>query len=66
MKKQILRIGSALSKREQRAIYAGALVPNSIELPCEEPVLAPPPEGCFYRIIRPCTYVLVCSDIMIQ
>ncbi len=63
MKKQILSIGKALSKAEQRAIYAGALVPTAIDLPCEEPPLAPPPEGCYYRRIAPCTYRLICLDI---
>ena len=64
MKKQILSIGKALSKAEQQTINGGALVPSPIgDLPCEEPVLAPPPEGCYYRRIRPCTYILMCVDI---
>ncbi|WP_298423423.1 hypothetical protein [uncultured Kordia sp.] len=63
MKKHILSIGKALSKAEQKAINGGALIPIGIDLPCEEPVLAPPPVGCNYRRIRPCTYVLVCFDI---
>lgn len=63
MKKQILSIGKVLSKTEQKAINGGALVPT-IGLPCVEPPLAPPPVGCNYRKIAPCTYILVClSDI---
>lgn len=63
MKKQILSIGKVLSKTEQREIYAGALVPTPIGLPCEEPVLAPPPVGCYYIRIAPCRYRLICEDI---
>lgn len=63
MKKQILSIGRALSKTEQKAINAGALVPITIGLPCEEPVLAPPPVGCHYVRIAPCRYKLICVDI---
>jgi len=63
MKKQILSIGKVLSKKEQKAIHGGALVPTPIDLPCEEPVLAPPPEGCHYRRIAPCTYRLICISI---
>ncbi|WP_430412786.1 hypothetical protein [Kordia sp.] len=63
MKKQILSIGKALSKTEQKAINAGSLGPISIDLPCEEPVLAPPPVGCFYRRIAPCTYRLICLEV---
>ena len=65
MKKQILSIGKILSKTEQKAINGGALVPT-IGLPCEEPQLAPPPPGCRYRRIRPCTYILIClSDVFL-
>lgn len=60
MKKQILSIGKALSKAEQRSIIAGIRVPTAIDLPCEEPVLAPPPVGCNYKRTAPCTYVLIC------
>ena len=64
MKEQILSIGKALSKTEQKAINGGALVPIAInDLPCVEPQLAPPPEGCNYKRIRPCTYILICLDI---
>ncbi|MGH1383925.1 hypothetical protein [Kordia sp.] len=62
MKKQILSIGKALSKTEQKAINGGAVSPGPL-VPCEEPQLAPPPEGCYYRRIRPCTYILICNDI---
>ena len=62
MKKQILSIGKALSKTEQKAINGG-IVPSPIGLPCEEPVLAPPPEGCFYRRIAPCKYRLICLQV---
>jgi hypothetical protein len=62
MKKQILSIGKVLSKTEQKTINGGALVPID-GLPCVEPQLAPPPEGCFYRRIRPCTYRLICLSI---
>jgi len=61
MKKQILSIGKVLSKKEQKEINGG-LVPIS-NLPCEEPVLAPPPEGCFYRRIGPCRYRLICLQV---
>ncbi|MBC8754047.1 hypothetical protein H2O64_05150 [Kordia sp. YSTF-M3] len=64
MKKQILSIGKALSKTEQKTINGGAVGPIPIDgLPCEEPQLAPPPEGCFYRRIAPCTYRLICLSI---
>jgi len=63
MKKQILSIGKILTKTEQKAINGGALLPT-IGLPCVEPQLAPPPLGCNYIRIAPCTYKLVClSDI---
>jgi hypothetical protein len=62
MKKQILSIGKVLSKKEQRKIHGGALIPGPIELPCEEPVLPPPPVGCFYRRIAPCKYRLICFE----
>jgi len=58
-----LSIGKALSKKEQKAINGGALAPGPIELPCEEPVLAPPPEGCRYIRIGPCRYKLICLTI---
>jgi hypothetical protein len=60
MKKQILSIGKALSKAEQKVINGGRLVPISIGLPCEEPVLPPPPVGCNYKKIGPCRYTLIC------
>ncbi|WP_298510874.1 hypothetical protein [uncultured Kordia sp.] len=64
MKKQILSIGKALSKAEQKTINGGIVVPTPIgDLPCEEPVLAPPPVGCNYISIGPCRYKLVCFDI---
>jgi hypothetical protein len=63
MKIQILSIGKALSKAEQKTINGGAVVPTELGLPCVEPQLAPPPEGCFYRRIRPCTYRLICLSI---
>lgn len=64
MKKQILSVGKALSKAEQKKINGGALAVGPIDLPCEEPVLAPPPPGCRYIRIAPCTYKLVCFDIV--
>ena len=63
MKKQILSIGKVLSKKEQKKINGGALIPGPIELPCEEPVLAPPPIGCFYIKTGPCKYKLICLTI---
>lgn len=64
MKKQILSIGKVLSKTEQKAINGGAVGPTTlIGFPCQEPQLAPPPEGCYYRRIKPCTYRLICIDI---
>ncbi|WP_108114429.1 hypothetical protein [Kordia periserrulae] len=63
MKKQILSIGKVLSKKEQRIISGGIVTPEPIDSPCEEPVLAPPPEGCRYIKIAPCSYRLVCLQI---
>ncbi|KAB8155018.1 hypothetical protein EZY14_003815 [Kordia sp. TARA_039_SRF] len=63
MKKQILSIGRALSKNEQRTISGGIATPEPIDSPCEEPVLAPPPEGCRYIKIGPCRYRLICLQI---
>ncbi|MEM6722177.1 MAG: hypothetical protein AAF611_22810 [Bacteroidota bacterium] len=60
MKKQILSVGKALSKKEQKAIYGGALASGPIDFPCEEPVLAPPPAGCYYIRVAPCKYRLLC------
>ena len=61
MKKQILSIGKALSKTEQKAINGGVATQGPF-IPCVEPQLAPPPEGCYYRRIRPCTYRLICDN----
>ena len=61
MKKQILSIGKVLSKKEQKAINGGALVNGPIGLPCEEPVLAPPPFGCTYIRIAYCVNIISIS-----
>ena len=66
MKKQILSVGRALSKKEQKAINGGALAPGPIDAPCEEPVLPPPPQGCTYKRIAPCRYRLICLQITPQ
>ncbi|MGH1383924.1 hypothetical protein [Kordia sp.] len=58
MKKQILSIGKALSKTEQKAISGGA--PD----PCIPTQLPAPPVGCYYRrVIGTCNYILLCDDI---
>ncbi|WP_298510871.1 hypothetical protein [uncultured Kordia sp.] len=62
MKKQILNIGKALSKAEQKAINGGALIPQPIGCPIV--LLAAPPEGCRW-VQNPltCRYKLVCDAI---
>ena len=66
MKKQILSVGRALSKKEQKAINGGAPVAIPFPNPCPIVLLAAPPEGCHYVTVPtiPCpTYKLVCDDI---
>ena len=65
MKKQILSVGKALSKAEQKKINGGAPITSPIEKPCIPTVLAPPPPGCnWVRILGTCNYRLVCDDII--
>jgi len=63
MKKQILSVGKALSKAEQKKINGGISI--GINIPCPIVLLAAPPEGCHYITIPaiPCpTYKLICSS----
>jgi hypothetical protein len=63
MKKQILSIGKALSKQEQKAINGGALS-TGIRKECPIVLLAAPPEGCrWVQNLLTCQWKLICDDI---